>query len=123
MTGLAHAAGVPPIVTTAMLLAIPMGLGISVTVVAARTVMNERVPEEVQAQAFATQGAIANVASLAPLFATGALTTLIGARPVMLLAAVASGALPVWLSHRHRLSLEARSPTTLAYPDILPRPD
>jgi MFS family permease len=123
MTGLARAAGVPPIVTTAMLLAIPMGLGISVTVVAARTVMNERVPEDVQAQAFATQGAIANIVSLVPLFATGALTTLIGARPVMLLAAVASGALPIWLSHRHRLSSEARAATIRARPDIVPRGD
>jgi MFS family permease len=113
MTGLAHAAGVPPIVTTAMLLAIPMGLGISVTVVAARTVMNERVPGDMQAQTFATQGAIANVVSLVPLFATGALTTLIGARPVMLLAAVASGALPVWLTHRQKMSRTARPHATI----------
>lgn len=123
MTGLAHAASVPPIVTTAMLLAIPMGLGISVTVVAARTVMNERVPDDVQAQAFATQGAIANVVTLVPLFATGALTSLIGARPVMLLAAIVSGALPVWLSHRHRLSSEARSASSPTRQGILTRHD
>ena len=121
LSGLAHAAGVPPIVTTAMLFAIPMGLGISLTVVAARTVMNERVPEEMQAQAFATQGAVANVITLVPLFATGALTTLIGARPVMLLAAVVSGALPVWLSHRRRQSFEAQPVSTLTQSATPPR--
>lgn len=104
MTGLARAAGVPPIVTTAMLFAIPMGLGISLTLVAARTVMNERAPDGVQARVFATQGTIANVVSLVPLFLTGALTTLIGARPVMLLAAVAAAAVPIWLSCRRRVS-------------------
>ncbi len=123
MTGLAHAAHVPPIVTTAMLFAIPMGLGISLTVVAARTVMNERVPEGVQAQAFATQGAIANVVSLVPLFATGALTTLIGARPVMLLGAVIAGALPVWLSHHQKTAQATQSHATIAPTRALPPDD
>jgi MFS family permease len=110
-------------VTTAMLLAIPMGLGISLTIVAARTVMNERVPEEVQAQVFATQGAIANVVSLVPLFATGALTTLIGARPVMLLAALIAGALPVWLSHRRKMSQAIRAKATIIPTRALPMDD
>lgn len=107
MTGIARRADIPPVVTTAMLFAIPMGLGISLTLVAARTVLNERTPEGVQARVFATQGAIANVASLVPLFITGALTSVIGARPVMLLAAIVSGILPIWLAQRQKTRLAA----------------
>lgn len=106
MTGLARAAGVPPVVTTAMLLAIPLGLGVSLNLVAARTVMNERVPGGVQARVFATQGVLANVASLVPLFLIGALTALIGARPAMLLAAVAAAGTPTWLAHRHHAAMD-----------------
>jgi MFS family permease len=119
MTGIAHRAGIPPVVTTAMLFAIPMGLGISLTLVAARTVLNERTPEEVQARVFATQGAIANVVSLVPLFITGALTSLIGARPVMLLAAVASGILPIWLTRRRAMQ-ETQAPASIGRAHVAP---
>ncbi len=116
MTGLAHAVGMPPIVTTAMLFAVPVGFGLSLNLVAARTVLNERVPEGMQARVFATQGAIANIGSLVPLFLTGVLTSLIGARPVMLLAAIVSAVLPIWLAQRRQRAATAtpsRARTTL----------
>lgn len=100
LTGLADFVGVPPIVTTATLFAVPLGLGVSLNLVAARTVLNERLPAGMQARAFATQNALANVAALVPLFITGALTSLIGARPVMLGTAVIAAALPVLLTRR-----------------------
>lgn len=100
LTGLADIVAVPPIVTTAMLFATPFGLGVSLNLVAARTVLNERLPAGVQARAFATQNALANVAALVPLFITGALTSLIGARPVMLGTAIIAAALPIFLTRR-----------------------
>lgn len=102
MTGLAHRVGVPPIVTTAMLFAIPLGFGIALNLVAARTVLNERAPEEAQARVFATQSALATVVSLVPLLFVGALTSVVGARPVMLLAAMLAVAAPIWLTRRRR---------------------
>ncbi len=109
MTGLAHRVGVPPIVTTAMLFAIPMGFGIMLNLVAARTVLNERAPDGTQARVFATQNALATVVSLIPLLFIGALTSVVGARPVMLLAAVLAAVAPAWLARR-RKALE-RTPT------------
>lgn len=112
-TGLAHAVGIPPIVTTAMLFAIPLGFGLMLNLVAARTVLNERAPRDVQARVFATQNALANIVTLIPLFIVGALTSLIGARPVMLLATVASLGLPIILVRRRaaRLQMNAQSPS------------
>ncbi|MCA1666705.1 MAG: MFS transporter [Thermomicrobia bacterium] len=100
MTGLADRVGVPPIVTTAMLFAVPLGFGIALNLVAARTVLNERAPEEAQARVFATQSALATVVSLVPLLFVGVLTSVVGARPVMLLAAILAAVAPVWLTRR-----------------------
>ena len=102
MTGVAQQFGVPPLVTTAMLFAVPMGFGIALNLVAARTVLNERAPEEAQARVFATQSALGTVASLLPLLLVGALTSVVGARAVMLLAAILSAAAPIWLTRRRK---------------------
>ena len=121
MTGLADRVGVPPVVTTAMLFAVPLGFGIALTLVAARTVLNERAPEEAQARVIATQSALATVVSLVPLFFVGALTSLVGARPVMLLAAILAAAAPIWLTRRRQIlgSAQTAAVRTLA----LPAPD
>lgn len=118
MTGLADRVGVPPIVTTAMLFALPMGFGIALTLVAARTVLNERAPEDAQARVIATQNALATVVSLVPLLFVGALTSIIGARPVMLLAALLAAAAPIWLTRRRQAAASAQTAAarTLALP-------
>ncbi|MHB8645012.1 MAG: MFS transporter [Thermomicrobiales bacterium] len=121
MTGLAHRADVPPIVTTAMLFAIPMGFGIALNLVAARTVLNERAPETAQAQVFATQNALATVVSLVPLLFVGALTSVVGARPVMLLAAILAAVAPIWLTRRRAPSDRTRSKAAQTL--VLPTPD
>ncbi len=100
LNGIAQRAGVPPLVTTAILIAVPMGFGIALNLVAARTVLNERTPEDAQARVFATQSALATVVSLVPLLLVGALTSVIGARPVMLIAAFLAAAAPIALTRR-----------------------
>lgn len=121
MTDFAQRVGVPPIVTTAMLFAVPMGLGIALNLVAARTVLNERAPTEAQARVFATQSALATVVSLVPLLFVGALTSVIGARPVMLLIATLAGAVPIWLTQRWKASALARR--EMAHTLASPTPD
>ncbi len=112
LSGLAHRADVPPLVTTAMLLAIPAGFGIALTLVAARTVLNERTPEDAQARVFATQSALATVVSLVPLLVIGALTSVVGARPVMLLAALLAAITPIWLTRRRAARAVAKPAIT-----------
>jgi MFS family permease len=118
MAGISHRFDVPPLVTTAMLFAVPMGLGIALNLVAARTVLNERAPEEAQARVFATQSALGTVVSLVPLLFVGALTSLVGARAVMLLAAILATAAPIWLTRRRTASALRQTDTehTLAFP-------
>ena len=89
-TGLARRLHVIPAVPTAMLFALPLGFGLAIHLVAARTVLNERAPEAMQARIFATLNTLGNLATLPPLFLAGALTTLIGARAAMLIAALVS---------------------------------
>ncbi len=118
MAGIAHQFDVPPLVTTAMLFAVPMGLGIALNLVAARTVLNERAPEEAQARVFATQSALGTVVSLVPLLLVGALTSVVGARAVMLLAAILAAAAPIWLTRRQKASAFPRTEMerSLAFP-------
>ena len=101
MSGVAYLFGIRPIVTTAMLFAVPLGFGTTLAMIAARTVLNEQAPAAIQARVFATQNAIANVDALLPLFAMGVLTSLIGARPVMLLTALVAGATAILLGWWH----------------------
>jgi MFS family permease len=99
-TGLARRLHVIPAVPTAMLMAIPLGFGLAIHLVAARTVLNERAPEAMQARIFATLNTLGNLATLLPLFLAGALTTLIGARAVMLISALVAFTLPIALHIR-----------------------
>jgi hypothetical protein len=77
--------------------------------VTARTVLNERAPEAMQARIFATLNTLGSLATLPPLFLAGALTTLIGARAVMLLSALIAFALPISL-HVHRMRRTVHEP-------------
>lgn len=71
---------------TVMCLAVPLGFSFSVVQVAANTFMNERIPLAMQGRIFALQGAIKNAAAIVPLLALGGLASLVGVRPVLIVA-------------------------------------
>jgi MFS family permease len=111
-TGIARRLNLMPAVPTAMLIAIPLGFGIMLHLVAGRTVLNERAPEAVQGRIFATLNTLGNLVTLLPLILAGALTTLIGAQAVMLIAAIIAFALPIALHiRRARRGVQEPQPT------------
>ncbi len=71
----------------AMAIMLPLGFAYAVVSVAAQTVLNDRVPLHLQGRVLATQGAMAAIASSAPVLGAGALGDLIGVTPVMALLA------------------------------------
>ena len=71
---------------TVMFLAVPLGFSFSVVQVAANTFLNERVPLQMQGRVFALQGAIKNATAILPLLALGGLASLVGVRPVLIVA-------------------------------------
>jgi MFS family permease len=71
---------------TVMIFAIPLGFSFSVVQVAANTFMNERVPLQMQGRVFALQGAVKNATAILPLLALGALASLVGVGPVLIVA-------------------------------------
>lgn len=74
---------------TALILAAPLGFGMSMVQVAAQTLLHERVPLEMQGRVFALQGAVKNAVAVLPLLALGGLASLLpDVRPVMIIAAL-----------------------------------
>jgi MFS family permease len=74
---------------TALLLAAPLGFGLSMVQVAASTLLHERVPLAMQGRVFALQGAVKNAAAIVPLLVLGGLASLLGdVRPVLVITAV-----------------------------------
>lgn len=69
---------------TAALLAMPLAFGVSLTAAAVQTYINRRVPLALQGRTFALQGAVRNGASIFPLVAMGAASSLVGADAVLL---------------------------------------
>src|SRR3990172_6268159 len=90
------------IVTMAMILAVPIGFAATMVGVAGKAVLNEEAPEGKQGRVFATQGALSDALSLAPLFAIGGVAELVGVREVLLVAAVAALLAGVHLSVSRR---------------------
>jgi len=82
--------------TVAMGLAVPLGFAFSLVSVAARAVLNERAPPEMQGRIFAAQMMLASVASIVPLFIVGGLAELVSARIVIILVALAVVAAAVY---------------------------
>jgi len=72
-----------------MALAIPLGFAFSLVSVAARAVLNERAPAEMQGRIFAAQMVLASVASIIPLFIVGGLAEVVSARIVIILVTLA----------------------------------
>src|SRR3990170_4975793 len=97
------------IVTMAMILAIPLGFAATIVGVAGKAVLNEEAPEGKQGRVFATQGALSDALSLAPLFAIGGVAELVGVREVLLVAAVAAFLAGVYLGVSRRFGPPRRS--------------
>lgn len=96
--------GVSSVITMAMIIAIPVGLAMTMTTVAARAVLNQEAPEGTQARVFATQGALSDALSLLPLFAIGGVAELVGVRAVLLAAAGAGLAAAAYLALSRRFA-------------------
>jgi MFS family permease len=90
LSGIEDRLGISSVVSMTMLLAVPLGLAYTVISVGARTVFNRRSPPELQGRVFATQSALADLASVPPLLAVGAIADLVGVRVVLLVVASVS---------------------------------
>jgi len=95
-----HGRGARVVIT--MVTAIFIGFGSSLTNVASRAIINERIPLEMQGRVFAAQNVLANVASAAPLVVAGAMADVVGPRPVLVGTAVAMVLLVGWAALRAR---------------------
>lgn len=72
-------------VRTAGLLALPLALGVSLTITSVQTYINRRVPLAYQGRTFAMQSALRNGAAIVPLLTFGALASAFGAEKVLLI--------------------------------------
>ena len=75
--------------TVAMALSIPLGFAFSLVSVAARALLNERAPVDMQGRIFAAQMVLGSFASIIPLFIVGGLAELVSARIVIILVVIA----------------------------------
>jgi MFS family permease len=85
-----------------MVTAIFTGFGSSLTNVAGRAIINERIPLEMQGRVFAAQTVLANLASAVPLVLAGAFAMLVGSGPVLVGTAVAMMLFVGWAALRAR---------------------
>ena len=92
--------GISSVITTAMLLAIPLGAAGTTVTIAGKAVINNEIAPGRQARAFATQSAFADLASLLPLLLAGAVAELAGVRAVLLLMAIAGSGVTLYSSRR-----------------------
>jgi MFS transporter, DHA3 family, macrolide efflux protein len=95
-----HGTGARVFVT--MIAAIFVGFGSSLVNVASRAIINERIPLEMQGRVFAAQNVLANIASVAPLLVAGAVSDLVGVRPVLIGTAVLMTLFASWAALRAR---------------------
>src|SRR5207249_12121175 len=72
------------LVRAARLIALPLALGISMTVTSVQTYINRRVPLSDQGRVFSMQSALRNGAAIPPLITLGAVASLVGTDSVLL---------------------------------------
>ncbi|HYM14846.1 MAG TPA: MFS transporter [Dehalococcoidia bacterium] len=75
-----------PALRTASALAVPLGLGISLTTMSVQTYINRRVPLARQGRTFALQSTLKNGAAIAPLLLLGATASVFGVNNVLIAA-------------------------------------
>ena len=103
--------GVSSVITMAMMIAIPVGLAITMVTVAAKSVLNQEAPPGTQARVFATQSAVADGVALLPLFIIGGVAEVVGVRAVLLVTALAALAGTAYLGFSSRFQPpSARTP-------------
>lgn len=90
--------GVSSVITVTMMLAIPIGLVLSVNNVASRVVLNQEMPQRSQARAFAIQSVLADLVALVPVLAFGVVADAIGAGTALFVATGAAIALSVYIT-------------------------
>ncbi|GBD14167.1 hypothetical protein HRbin25_00035 [bacterium HR25] len=102
--------GVSSVITLTLILAVPSGLAATMVTVAARSVLHRESPVGAQARVFATQSAVADLVALLPTFLLGGVADLLGARPVLLLAALVALAMSLYAGRaRQRFAPLARA--------------
>ncbi len=89
-------------VLVAMITSIFGGFGSSLTSVASRAIMNERIPLEMQGRVFAAQNVLANLASAVPVLVAAAFAEAVGPKPVIVVTAIVMTVLVVWAFLRSR---------------------
>jgi hypothetical protein len=69
--------------------------------IVARTIVNERIPREMQGRVLAAQGVLTNLASIPPILLTGLLADLVGVPPVFFIVALTCGMAALFLIARN----------------------
>lgn len=89
--------GVSSVITMTMIVAIPIGLALSVVNVAARAVLNQEMPPRSQARAFAIQSVLSDLIALIPVLVVGAVADAIGAGTALLASVGTAMCLSAWV--------------------------
>src|SRR3990172_5527547 len=69
--------------------------------IVARTIVNERIPREMQGRVLAAQSGLTNLASIPPILLTGFLADVVGVQPVFFFVAVGCGLLALYYAARN----------------------
>jgi MFS family permease len=69
--------------------------------IVARTIVNERIPREMQGRILAAQSVLTNLSSIPPILLTGLLADVIGVSPVLFFVALACGVLALYYAARN----------------------
>jgi hypothetical protein len=69
--------------------------------IVARTIVNERIPHDMQGRILAAQNVLTNLASIPPILLTGLLADVVGVPPVFLLVSVGCGVLALYYAARN----------------------
>lgn len=91
-----------------MALAAALAFAFTFVNVVGRSIVNERIPREMQGRVFAAQSVLTNLASIPPILLTGLLADVIGVAPVFFFVGIGCGALALFYSARN-LAMPART--------------
>ena len=91
-------------IVVTMVLAALLAFAFTFVNVVGRSVVNERMPREMQGRIFAAQNVLTNLASIPPILLAGAMADLIGVTKVFFLVGVICGALAVYYAARNLAS-------------------
>ncbi len=72
--------------------------------IVSRSIVNERIPKEMQGRVFAGQTVLTNLASIPPILLTGLLADVLGVSPVFFLVAIVCAATAAYFAARNLAS-------------------